>query len=287
MDEHVILVIASNPDGTDPLKLDKEIEAIRTALRGSKHREQIRLEPVLSSKQQKILDAVLDHRPTVVQFSGHGTKTSKLVFETDGGQPHLVEADVLGPFFQVFSEHVRCVVLNACYTLELATAIGEHVDYVIGVEKGLPDPVAIQFAATFYSALGGGQTIENAYALGVNAIAWAKYNVKGGQVPTLRVAARAASQPEAAPLSKADWFDEVIRLFHSPQAAKALLSRLEFPPGRLPLFGAEDAFQFWFEVRKLIRDGVKRGLQLEDVLRVAHRQYPGNEVFIQALESKP
>jgi hypothetical protein len=61
-------------------------------------------------------------------------------------------------------------VLNACYSKFQAEAIARHIEYVIGMSKGIGDKAAIEFSVGFYSALGAGESIEFSYELGCNAI---------------------------------------------------------------------------------------------------------------------
>ena len=79
---------------------------------------------------------------------------------------------------------MECVVLNACYSEIQAEAIARHIDYVIGMKKGVGDAAAIEFAVAFYDALGAGESVEFAYKLACNAIQWA--GLPGHLVPVLK-----------------------------------------------------------------------------------------------------
>src|SRR5207244_12574514 len=104
-------------------------------------------------------------KPAYVHFCGHGTGRTGIVLE---GQ--LVDADALAGLFGLFSAKIKCVVLNACYSTVQAQAIAKHIDFVIGMNKAIGDSAAIEFAAAFYDALGAGESIDFAFALGCNAI---------------------------------------------------------------------------------------------------------------------
>ena len=73
----------------------------------------------------------------------------------------------MGRLFAVFDDSVQCVLLNACYSETQARAIGEHIPYVIGMQRSIGDEAAIAFSATFYQALGSGLSIVDAYELAV------------------------------------------------------------------------------------------------------------------------
>ena len=61
---------------------------------------------------------------------------------------------------------MKCVVLNACYSVAQANAISKHIDYVVGMKKAIGDEAAIKFAVGFYDALGAGRDFETAYKFG-------------------------------------------------------------------------------------------------------------------------
>jgi hypothetical protein len=105
-----------------------------------------------------------------VHFSGHGSGQDGLVFEDVTGQSKLIDSEALANLFKLFSSRVECVVLNACYSELQAKEISKHIDYVIGMSQSIGDRAAIEFAIGFYTALGGGESVEFAYKLGCNAI---------------------------------------------------------------------------------------------------------------------
>ncbi len=82
----------------------------------------------------------------------------------------MVSAGALAGLFELFAEKIKCVVLNACYSEVQAEAIAEHIDYVVGMRKGIKDTAAIEFAVAFYDALGAGESIEFAHKLACNAV---------------------------------------------------------------------------------------------------------------------
>jgi len=82
----------------------------------------------------------------------------------------LVTGEALAGLFELFADQVQCVVLNACYSDVQAVAIARHIPYVIGMNAAIGDRAAIEFAISFYDALGAGREIPFAYKLGCNAI---------------------------------------------------------------------------------------------------------------------
>lgn len=165
-----ILFLASNPKGMDKLRLDEEARNIKEGLRRAKERERFIVETVWAVRPRDIRRAVLDFEPNVVHFSGHGMADGGLAFENELGKIQLLPPKALSGLFKLLKTHVECVVLNACYSELQASAIAEHINFVVGIGKDIKDRSAIEFSGGFYDALMAGCLIETAYEFGCNAI---------------------------------------------------------------------------------------------------------------------
>ena len=162
-----ILILAANPANTSRLRLDEEVREIEEGLRRSNKREQFKLEQKWAVRCRDFYRAILDYKPYIIHFSGHGAGVDGIVLEDETGQPALVTADVLASQFALFAtKGVECVVLNACYSAEQAQAIRQYVNYVIGMNTTVGDKAAVAFAVAFYDAIAAGEEVEFAYKLG-------------------------------------------------------------------------------------------------------------------------
>ena len=176
-DVKTILVLAANPKTTSHLRLDEEVREIDAGLQRARKREKFNLQQRFAVRVRDISQALLDFKPQIVHFCGHGGGDDGLAFEDQTGKLQYVSTAALAGLFELFSpkfnQKVECVILNACYSEVQATAISQHIPYVIGMNKAIGDKAAIEFAVGFYSALGAGESIDFAYKLGRNAIAMA------------------------------------------------------------------------------------------------------------------
>ncbi len=120
-----ILILSANPKGTTPLRLDEEVREIKEGLRRAKRREQFVIESAEAVRYRDIRRAILDFEPQILHFSGHGAGEEGLVFEDETGQEKLVDAEALAELFELFSDQLECVVLNACYSEVQARAIAQ------------------------------------------------------------------------------------------------------------------------------------------------------------------
>ncbi len=165
-----ILVLASSPVNEARLRLDKEVREIDEALRRANKRDQFKFEQRWAIRTDDLRRALLDIEPQIVHFSGHGAGDDGIIVEDNNGKSQLVSTEALASLFELCTDHVECVLLNACYSEIQANAIVHHIDYVIGMSQAIGDTAAIKFATGFYDALGAGKSIEMAYKFGCNAI---------------------------------------------------------------------------------------------------------------------
>jgi hypothetical protein len=122
-----ILVLASNPKGTSALDLDREIREIREGLKRSPHRDQFQLEWRGAVRPIDLRRSLLEVKPQIVHFCGHGGGEGGLVLEDDQGNEQLVEGEELARLFQIFAHQVECILLNACYSEVQANSLIQHI----------------------------------------------------------------------------------------------------------------------------------------------------------------
>ena len=192
-----ILILAANPVNTSQLRLDKEVRSIVKVLKQSDYYDRFQLINEGAVKPGHLSKAILEYKPEIVHFSGHGqgTPTGKgdrspvdhsrdvglesdpsplvhegLMLEDDQGRAKLVSTSALAGLFELFQNEVRCVVLNACYSETQAAAIHQHVDCVVGMNNAISDRAAIKFATEFYRALSRGKAFKFAYDFARNGL---------------------------------------------------------------------------------------------------------------------
>jgi CHAT domain len=169
IEQKSILLLAANPKGIQNLRLQEEEREIKNRLRLAGYGK-VPINSTEATRTRDIQQAMLDFKPQIVHFSGHGSGQDGLIFEDVTGTEQLVSSDALANLFKLFSDRVECIVLNACYSQFQAEAIAQHIDYVVGMNQSIGDRAAIEFAVGFYAALGAGESICFAYELGCNAI---------------------------------------------------------------------------------------------------------------------
>lgn len=166
-----ILILAANPKNTNQLRLDEEVREIQEGLQRSLSRDQFDIVSRWAVRPRDLRRALLEYKPQIVHYCGHGFGAEGLVLENNGGEIKLATGKALGGLFRLVQADVECVLLNACYSEVQANAIHDHIGYVIGMSNAISDRAAIEFAVGFYDGLGADCSYEDAFEFGLSAIA--------------------------------------------------------------------------------------------------------------------
>lgn len=181
--QKLILITAANPSDENRLRLDVEVRDIDEGLRLAKHRDLFELKQIGATRVRDLRRAMTEHEPTIVHFCGHGAGKEGIVLEDNEGKAQLVSSEALANFFELFSDSVECVILNACFSEVQAKEIAKHISYVVGMKKEIGDKAAIEFAVAFYDSLAAGKDYEKAFKISCNAIEM--QGVSGHLIPKL------------------------------------------------------------------------------------------------------
>jgi Effector-associated domain 11/CHAT domain len=184
-----ILFLASNPVNTDKLDLEKEFAKLYTSLKESDNFP-YDIRPTWTVTPQELQSGMLEQRPRIVHFSGHGIGGGEagdraigeastpeqevgIYLQDTNGKGQLVSGLALANLFKICLKRfpIDAVLLNACHSKSQAEAISlAGVPYVIGMNRAVKDSMAIVFSTGFYRGLASENDIEFAFDLAVNAI---------------------------------------------------------------------------------------------------------------------
>ncbi len=165
----VILFLAANPVGSPPLALDQEAKDIEAKINASAHRDSLTFKTRWAVTADDLIQALNQDRPRIVHFSGHGSRDG-IVLMGEDREARVVSREALVPTFRAIKKDIRLAVLNACFTRPQAEAMIEVIDCVVGMDGAIGDEAARVFAASFYRALGFGESVRNAFEQGLAAL---------------------------------------------------------------------------------------------------------------------
>jgi hypothetical protein len=164
-----ILAVFANPRGSDQLRLGNEERTMKECIQLSKYRSQLDLRTCPAANVKDLQRALLNEEAEIVQFSGHSTHNG-LAFEDDRGGVHVPPPSALANLLLDFAPPLKCVVLNACYSIEQGRELAGRLPYTIVTQHAISDDAAIEFSRGFYDAIGAGRDIPFAFKQGCRAI---------------------------------------------------------------------------------------------------------------------
>ena len=159
-----ILFLSANPWNTSRILVDKEAREIFERLEEGPCRDKFELHKHAAIRPGDLHRLLMKYQPTIVHFSGHGSKNRRIILEGTHGRGKQVDPQGLVDLFRFSSQYVRLVLLNACFTSPQASALAGVIDYSIGISKAIGDRAGVAFAGGFYRALGFGKPIPEAFA---------------------------------------------------------------------------------------------------------------------------
>jgi hypothetical protein len=161
-----VLFLAADPTDAARLRLSAEVREIQEKLRLAHLRDLFRLEMRPALRVADLTQALLDTRPRIVHFAGHGTPGGEICLEDATGRSKPVSTESLVALFREFAASVECIVFNTCHATHQAAAVSQHIRSVVGMSRAIDDRAAIAFAVGFYQAVGAGRGYDEAVRLG-------------------------------------------------------------------------------------------------------------------------
>lgn len=156
------VLLATANSRANPVDLEYEHRRIALATRESSPHDAVVIDPLPAATFEDLEEALVSKKYDVIHFSGHGGQYGGLYFRDEAGNDTVVSPARLASLLDGRSD-VRCVVLNACFSLRGGYLISLNVPFTVASEDELLDPVAFAFSRGFYRGLARGQEVPAAY----------------------------------------------------------------------------------------------------------------------------
>ncbi|WP_420102148.1 CHAT domain-containing protein [Bosea sp. (in: a-proteobacteria)] len=161
----VVMLLAS-PKDQDPLRLDEEVRDTQQKLQLVQNSKvDIDIKHEWAVRLTEIADHLLNEKPQVIHFSGHGGNGAIYVEDAIGDATPL-NGNSFADLIKALGG-VECVLLNACFSDDLTNSIKPHVKVVIGCDDSIDDDAALAFSRAFYRALAHGRDYQSSFNLAV------------------------------------------------------------------------------------------------------------------------
>lgn len=161
-----VCMLLASPKNETPLRLDEEIrDALEKLKLVNSPQVQLNIMHHMAVRLSDFTDHLLNTKPRIVHFSGHGGGGT-ILFEDAQGEGLPLTANALADIIDAV-EGVECVILNACNSSDLASAVRPHVQVVIGCDDSIADDAAITFTKSFYRSLAHGRDYRQSFKIAV------------------------------------------------------------------------------------------------------------------------
>lgn len=156
----IILLVSANPEGTTPLRVREEMDAIRSIFRGH---DQFIVKSLEYASRNDLISTIQNNRPKIVHFCGHGTEEGIFLLEENSQQHAILKNQDLTDILTL-NRSVQMVMLNSCYGVAQLREIRRNgIAEMIGMPKQIEDGIALDFAKAFYAGILGGLKFEEAF----------------------------------------------------------------------------------------------------------------------------
>jgi hypothetical protein len=155
-----ILFLSANPK--KDINIDEEINRLNRVLDAARQREYIEIKYRPAVRIDDMLKVVSDFSPNILHFAGHGGEEGIFIMKDDKEMTRMPTA-ALNMLCDMHKGHLQCVILNACFSAEIATTISQNGMYVVGMNEEVGNKASIEFTNGFYLGVGQGKAYEDAY----------------------------------------------------------------------------------------------------------------------------
>lgn len=165
-----VLILAANLQDSKTFQLEKETELIRQRLQQSEIGKRYIIQTKDVTSIQDLSICLLQYEPLILHFSGHGNSDGEIILNDSQGEAQILPVERLAEVIYLLKGRVECVMLSACFSLEKADVLADHVRCVVGMDREIDDESAISFVGGFYQGLALDKGYYCAFELGYQEI---------------------------------------------------------------------------------------------------------------------
>lgn len=174
-----LLVLFANPQNETRVDTESELQSLRDALGPAA--TPISLDVAPNFRAQDLIHRVDAHRPDIIHILCHGGANGDIAAVSDDGRRHSTRVS-LGELLEALrlsKALPRLVVVHACHSSTIASALARDFDSTVGARAVLKQTTARAFTSRFYHALAQGASVRAAYEMAVHELQVT--NVPGAQ----------------------------------------------------------------------------------------------------------
>jgi hypothetical protein len=155
-----VLFMVADEDGASRAQLEREADAVETALRNEKTYLPCS-KWYVPDLERALLES--DFHASILHIVGHADGPDAIIGSRRLAPPHLTDV------FRRGGKNLRCLLLSACFSEEQAAAIATVVRNVVGIHADLGEATT-SFTVEFYKSLSAGRSVPDAHEIACNRV---------------------------------------------------------------------------------------------------------------------
>lgn len=171
-----VLVVYSNPPGSDSVRLDREE---RVFFRLRRDFPDVCIDRLHASEVDDIHEAINAKPYDVIQFTGHNSSHGLYLSKGDIYEDEVVSPQRLGSLLQLAAKDPRVVMLLNCYSSALQSALSPLAPFVITSRDNVPTGACTAFVKGFFQSLFKNQSVQLSFEYAKKFVNSAGYSADG------------------------------------------------------------------------------------------------------------
>jgi uncharacterized protein YegL len=164
-----IMFAGASPRSDRFIRTDVEVRAIQDKVTKTKYRDTLSFISQTAMRASELQESLRKYVPDIIHFSGHGTISGDLEFESDKPEiPIAISPEIIAETIRLAPGGLKLAFFNACHSVRAAQSAVRHVSVAIGMDGEIDDESAKVFAAEFYGAIGDGLSVAQSYEQAIN-----------------------------------------------------------------------------------------------------------------------
>jgi hypothetical protein len=156
----VVVQAGARGDGPD---LNEELRLIQQRLNATPYGHAVKLHPAPAARPEDLTEALHRHQPAAVHLAGEGTRDDGILLRADDGGQVPIDTRALCMLLNEVAPQLAVLLVNACWSADLAELASEAVGCGIGMTGLVDDEAARRFSGEFYQAIGFGRSVGQAF----------------------------------------------------------------------------------------------------------------------------
>lgn len=151
-----ILLISAQPQGSSPLDVESEWNAIHRGISASTYRNDWAFMVVARCTPHDLELALQTHTPTILHFSCHGASTHLCLEDHNGSGYDLYYQDLVRMLQPARRRGLQSVLFNVCHSSHQGQLVANVAGIVVAMKVIVGDTAAARFSEIFYRTFGNG-----------------------------------------------------------------------------------------------------------------------------------